>query len=737
MVHVSPCEAGEGMDINVADALRYANEAAISVNGQALRAPETAILKGTWRGLTYEQIAKESEYSKNYLMRDIAPKLWKQLSSAFGRSISKTNFRVVLETYANDHIFKSGFAPRSFALQGASQEISASPLKPALSKSFLSKSFLSKSTVRPLSLQGYEAELAQIKQWLSIPTSKSQQFTVATADRLSGYCLNAASLIGIWGLNGVGKSLLCEAVAAELGSYFDVIVWRSLKRKPLLHALCTSILTTLDDAGLNAVRLNMSEQSGSPSPDSSHEQISLNHSVESQPVEQLLSAMAQHRILLIIEDAEFILKPKALAGDYCPEHQPYREFVQFAAGCQSSIIVTGTEAPADWLNPADQHKQQHSLYLTGLDDISATALLTDESLRAPEYWPELIRCYQGHPLALQSAARVIREMFNGKVDAFLQQDSVLFADIIRLLTPSFERLCELELTILYWLASQKDPLSLEDIQQTLPSSLSSTELISALDSLKQRSYLHIQTETTPPTFYLPPLIKAFSVHRLMAQFKGNDALSEITATSPLSYSSTDPVITLSAPAVQSVHLNKWLQGCFEAEWNPLSQLFQSGKLPSTRLRSAYHLRDATFVKRYKSIDFGVLHENAHQNAHQNAHPGQEDFKQGRPEKMPSAKGKPARGNTAATGVILVVAVRRKAETLYEIYVQVQPGRGADALPTAFELRLFDAKKTLLSIVQAQQTDCFIQLPYFQGQLAESFEIELATGKRSHTESFLI
>ncbi|MEM9946478.1 MAG: hypothetical protein AAF810_10490, partial [Cyanobacteria bacterium P01_D01_bin.36] len=66
------------MDLDAA--LRWVNTSMSAHAGHALREPEIIILKGTWRGLTYEQMAGDSEYSTNYLMRDVAPKLWKQLS---------------------------------------------------------------------------------------------------------------------------------------------------------------------------------------------------------------------------------------------------------------------------------------------------------------------------------------------------------------------------------------------------------------------------------------------------------------------------------------------------------------------------------------------------------------------------------------------------------------------------------------------------------------------------------
>ena len=51
------------MDLTAA--LRWLNSAVISSTGSKLRDPERVILKGTWRGLTYEQMADSSEDRKS------------------------------------------------------------------------------------------------------------------------------------------------------------------------------------------------------------------------------------------------------------------------------------------------------------------------------------------------------------------------------------------------------------------------------------------------------------------------------------------------------------------------------------------------------------------------------------------------------------------------------------------------------------------------------------------------
>jgi hypothetical protein len=59
---------------------------------------EKIILKGTWEGQEYQQIAEFSSYSESYLKRNLGPHLWLRLSEAFEQAINKRNFKKVLST---------------------------------------------------------------------------------------------------------------------------------------------------------------------------------------------------------------------------------------------------------------------------------------------------------------------------------------------------------------------------------------------------------------------------------------------------------------------------------------------------------------------------------------------------------------------------------------------------------------------------------------------------------------
>ncbi|MEM9266654.1 MAG: AAA-like domain-containing protein [Cyanobacteria bacterium P01_F01_bin.13] len=82
--------------MNMELAIAAANRAMVRHLGRHLSDVEAEILKGSWQGWTYDQIADASGYSDSYLRRDVGAKLWRSLSEALGETVSKTSFREAL-----------------------------------------------------------------------------------------------------------------------------------------------------------------------------------------------------------------------------------------------------------------------------------------------------------------------------------------------------------------------------------------------------------------------------------------------------------------------------------------------------------------------------------------------------------------------------------------------------------------------------------------------------------------
>ncbi len=725
-------------------ALRWVDAAVFDYTGRSLREPEAVILKGTCRGLTYEQMARDSDYSTNYLMRDVAPKLWKQLSNVFARAVGKTNFCVVLESYvaANPKLESELMATQTAnriagpellsdrlpdrlpnrlpdrlpeRLVEAQQSLSAIARRKEAEQGWLNPegnptgdrigaSLLSVSAMSPSVMYGYEVPLRKLGQWLIESTGASGR----------------SHLIGIWGLRGIGKTLLLEQAIAQAGVPFEGVIWRSLHDRPTLNELSVSLL-----ASLGVVN-------------------------DKQPTAKLLSMMTNHSLLVVLESAESILQTESLAGDYMSGYENYAEFFQSAANSRSCVVLTGIEGPADWVRRGGYgaNKQARSLLLSGLDQSDAIALLKDENLKAGnletgnletgglngaerlfDQWSELVSRYQGHPLALKLVARVIREMFNGQVDTFLRQSPTMFNGIFQLLSPTFDRLSLFEREILYWLAIGDSDFSLAEIESTLPLSFRPTELLSALDSLKQRSLLLVPPQSDPPMFQLPSLVKGYSIcclKRLMSQSIAVKAPADLLERrSKARYAPIGSVIDLSPTVPKSIQLSQWFQGQFDSSWRSLDWLFQSTDKLAMRLRSIFHLRDESSLKRCKQVALMPASQSSQYS-------------------QPSQSSQSSQSNVAsltpdssATEVVLLVAIQPDTNDLYQICLQAQPAAGEDALPEHLSLMLLGANRSVLAAVVAQCEDAVIQLPYFRGVTQDSFEIAITLGELSYSETFVI
>src|SRR5947209_12357321 len=111
-----------------------------------------------------------------------------------------------------------------------------------------------------------------------------------------------------------------------------------------------------------------------------------------------------------------------------------------------------------------------SLALWGLTVQQGRELFTQTSPHAKEIrgtdqqWQTLINYYDGNPLALKLLSEPLHMFFGGNLGAFLEEKWGVFGDIADLLRQQLERLSALEQQILYWLAVERQALSLEELK---------------------------------------------------------------------------------------------------------------------------------------------------------------------------------------------------------------------------------------------------------------------------------
>jgi len=83
--------------MNFEEGLQILDTSVFSKINRHLKDVEIIVLKGSWQGLNYDEIANSEGYAAKYLRQDVGFKLWKLLSEALGEEVNKTNFRAAVE----------------------------------------------------------------------------------------------------------------------------------------------------------------------------------------------------------------------------------------------------------------------------------------------------------------------------------------------------------------------------------------------------------------------------------------------------------------------------------------------------------------------------------------------------------------------------------------------------------------------------------------------------------------
>lgn len=297
-------------------------------------------------------------------------------------------------------------------------------------------------------------------------------------------------LIAVLGIGGIGKTALVakfvnERLAADRSEAADAVVWRSLRTRLPIERFLQDLLNTLTPAA--TIPTDLSSQ-----------------------LSELLHYMAQHRLLLIIEDVQLILQSGELAGRYEPEFEGYGELFRRIAETphQSCVILTSWEKPSEVSMLEGGARPVRSLNVGGMGD-DARAILSEKNLQNPELWNELLICYRGNPLALSIIATTIQELFGGSVDVFLSQSTLFLGDFTYLLHQQFNRLSLLERNVMSWLAEKGTPVTLVQLRQGIEADIALSDLLKVLESLGRRSLMDKVRSNDEILFTLQPMVMKY------------------------------------------------------------------------------------------------------------------------------------------------------------------------------------------------------------------------------------
>jgi WD40 repeat protein len=428
--------------MNTEQAIQTANLAFLTRLGRRLSEVEAAILLGSLQGQTYEQIADASGYAVSYLKKDVSHKFWKLLGQALGETVSKTNFRAALEAEW-----------RRSLIQSVSR--TAQPAAPyATNDSIRTVPRTDWGDVVDVStFHGREAELSLLTQWIVDERCR---------------------LVALLGMGGIGKTALSVKLANQLVSAstipneFEFVVWRSLRNAPPLDILLSDILPFLSNQ--QDTQANLS---------------------------RLMFHLRSSRCLIILDNMETILQGEERSGQFRSGYESYGELLRLVSELnhQSCLVMTSREKPAEVAAFEGVDLKVRSLALSGSQQAAQAILEAKGLLGSDEQKTLLCDRYGNSPLALKIVATSIQDLYDGAIEDFFKEDTFVFNGVRRLFDQQFGRLSQLEKSILYWLAINREWTTISELYEDISPTVSRAGLLEALESLSWRSLIERQAGT--------------------------------------------------------------------------------------------------------------------------------------------------------------------------------------------------------------------------------------------------
>ena len=439
----------------------------------------------SWQGRTYPEIADRHGYDPAYV-RQLGLGLWQLLSQALGEKVSKANFKAVLGRLHRQAQLDVATAEQSPDTED-SREHHAEPRDAiAPDETGAPSPSIDLGDAPHLDLfVGRATEFNLLQQWI-------------TRDR--------CRLIGIFGIGGIGKTAIAAHCAQQLQGEFQYVFWRSLRNAPPPDQLVVEAIQFLSDQ--QAIAQNLP-------PDVAGR------------IDHFLGYLQRQRCLVVLDNAEAILQGGEYAGRYRPGYEAYGSLLQQVGEehHQSCVVLTSREKSGEFVRLAGERLPVRVLELGGLATAEGQTVMEQAGTfsATPAVWQKLVDFYVGNPLALRIAGSAIQELFSGEVARFLDYSVYVFDDINDLLDEQFNRLSALEQQVMYWLAIEREPVTVEILAANILESVPQRDLFEALKSLVRRSLIY-QAATG---FTQQPVVMEYLVERLRVQMQ-----QEIVAQSP-------------------------------------------------------------------------------------------------------------------------------------------------------------------------------------------------------------
>ncbi|BDA68189.1 hypothetical protein CAL7716_023550 [Calothrix sp. PCC 7716] len=471
-----------------------------SAKGKALTPVEKKFLRGLLCGFSPAEIAntvyktRSSSTVRVYLSNGLYKYIEEMLSNLSGNNIKVKNWSRVTQL-----LEKAGYKKNWASIEAIANSAMARKKETHVSVTIASVKQDWGEAVDVSIFYGRSHELKQLQDWV----------------------VEGSRLIVLLGMAGVGKTTLSVKLAHSFQDDFEFIIWRSLLCEPPLELIVSQLIKFLAPPG-----------------------IEIDSTIEV-AISQLIEYLRNARCLIVLDSIDTIL-----AGDinknqndsstlstiqYRPGYEGYGELIRRLGESkhQSCVLLTSREKPQAIAALSGESLPVKALKLTGLNHLDSLSILRAKGLNnlKDEEATTLIDWYAGNPLFLKLVATAIQELFDGNVYEFLQQGTVVFGEIRAVLDEQFERLSHIEKQVMYWLALNRNFVSVRKLQKDILPRVPQRSILEAIELLQRRSLI----ERYSSTFSQSPVLIEYIAERLIEENmrSGNTQITSLLINHPI------------------------------------------------------------------------------------------------------------------------------------------------------------------------------------------------------------